>query len=637
MASADPRWDVSRASSLYNIAGWGDEYFGINDQGNVMVKPMANGTSLDMMAVLKEAQEQGMKTPLLLRFQDLLHHRVKTINESFQAAIAEAGYEGKYRGVFPIKVNQLREVVEEIVHAGAPYHYGIEAGSKPELFAALALHRDPESLVICNGYKDPTFIQMALFGCKLGKQVIMVVEKLEELKQIVEVSQSLQVTPMIGIRVRLQTKSAGKWALSGGDDAKFGLNTADILAGTEMLREAGLADSLKLLHFHIGSQVPDILTVKRAVREATRYYAKLHQLGFKLGYIDVGGGLGVDYDGSRSNCESSINYTTAEYARDIVYNIADVLKEEKVPHPHIVSESGRAIVAHHSVLVVDVFGMIEKTKSVPDLLGTPTHQRVQDLMDLKQTLNKKNRLEHYHDLQQIREDVLNRFNLGLIDLKTKAQVETLYWEIAEEIVKHYEGYKIVPEEIHQLKNSLSDQFLCNFSVFQSMLDHWALGQLFPIMPLHRLNEFPGFNGTLVDITCDSDGKISKFISGDSRVQKTLPMHAPNGEPYYLGIFLMGAYQDIMGDLHNLFGRVNEAHIFLDPDEPCGFYIEETIPGNTIMNVLNAVQYDANFLGREMKEQIDAAIKADVLKPSEGMRLLESYEKGLQGSTYLQFS
>lgn len=639
MSSTDSSWDISKAAATYNIAGWGDEYFGINDQGFVTVNPNpSQKTSIEIFSAIQEAMSLGLKTPLLLRFQDILHHRVKTLNEAFQSAIQEAQYQGLYRGVFPIKVNQLREVVEEIVEAGVPYHYGIEAGSKPELFAALVMHKDPESLIICNGYKDSQFIQTALLGSKLGKKVIMVVEKLEELRQVIDVSQQLGVEPWIGIRVRLHTKSAGKWALSGGEDAKFGLNTADILEATRILEEANLKQSFKLLHFHIGSQVPDIRTVKKSAREAARYFAKIYQLGFHLEYIDVGGGLGVDYDGSRSNCESSINYTLSEYARDIVYNISDVLNEEKVPHPHIVSESGRAIVAHHSVLIVDVFGMIEKTKTVASInLNTPPHKLVQDLLDLQQTLNKKNRLEHYHDMQQIKEDSETRFELGLLDLQSQAQIETLYWQLAERIVDLYNGNKNVPPEIQQLKNSLGDQFICNFSVFQSMLDHWALGQLFPIIPIHRLNESPDYNGFLVDITCDSDGKINSFITGDNRIQKTLPLHSLNHQPYYLGFFLMGAYQDIMGDLHNLFGRVNEAHLFLDPDEPSGFYIEETIPGTTIGSVLSDVQYDPALLCRDMKRLIDAAIKSDVLKPSEGMRLLESYEKGLQSSTYLQFS
>jgi arginine decarboxylase len=639
MGTPSEPWDVARALHTYNIARWGDGYFGVNDAGNMTVRPVQEqGPALDLPSVVEEARDRGLNFPLLLRFQDLLRHRVQVLNEEFRAAIAEASYQGGYRGVFPIKVNQLREVVEEIMDAGAPYKFGIEVGSKPELFAALAIHRDPECLLICNGYKDPLYIQMALLGRKLGKTIIMVVEKVEELRAIIEVSRQLNVRPLVGVRIRLLAKSSGKWATSGGENAKFGLSTSEVMEAAELLRSCEMEDCLKLMHFHIGSQIPDIQTVKRAVREAARYYAKLHQLGFPLEYLDVGGGLGVDYDGSRSAYDSSTNYTLGEYARDVVYNVADVCSEEKVPHPTLISESGRAIVAHHSMLVVDIFGVIEKTKAKrfePPAGATPA-KPVAALLELRNTLNRKTRREHFHDAVQIRDDSQARFDLGLLDLATKAQVETLFWEIAEGVVELYRGAKAMPDEIDKLKDSLGDQFLCNFSVFQSLLDHWALGQLFPMAPIHRLNEAPEHNGTLVDITCDSDGKISNFIAGEDEVRHTLPLHALNGKPYYLGIFLVGAYQDIMGDLHNLFGRVNEAHIFLDPDEESGFYIEETIPGSTIREVLADVQYDVALLERGMKEQIDRAIKADVLKPNEGMRLLESYEQGLKGSTYLQF-
>jgi arginine decarboxylase len=636
---SDP-WDVARALQTYNIPAWGGSYFGVNDAGNMTVRPIQDqGPALDLPSVVEEARDRGLTFPLLLRFQDLLRHRVQVLNEEFRAAVAEAGYQGTYRGVFPIKVNQLREVVEEIMDAGAPYKFGFEVGSKPELFAALAIHRDPECLLICNGYKDPMYIQMALLGRKLGKTIIMVVEKVEELHKIIEVSRQLNVRPIVGVRIRLLAKSSGKWATSGGEDAKFGLSTSEMMEAADLLKSLQMEDCLKLMHFHIGSQIPDIQTVKRAVREGARYYAKLRQLGFPLEYLDVGGGLGVDYDGSRSAYDSSTNYTLAEYARDVVYNIADVCTEEKVPHPTIISESGRAIVAHHSMLIIDVFGVIEKTKAKSFTMpegGPPPSKGVTELLELRATLNKKNRREHFHDAVQVRDDAQARFDLGLLDLPTKAQIETLFWEIAEGGVDLYRGAKSMPDEIYELKDSLGDQFLCNFSVFQSLLDHWALGQLFPIVPIHRLNEAPDYNGTLVDITCDSDGKVNRFIAGEDEVRKTLPLHALNGKPYYLGVFLLGAYQDIMGDLHNLFGRVNEAHIFLDSDEESGFYIEETIPGSTIGEVLGDVQYDIATLERGMKEQIDRAIKADVLKPNEGMRLLESYEQGLKGSTYLQF-
>ena len=639
MVTTSEPWDVARAIHTYNIARWGAGYFGVNDAGNMTVLPVQDqGPALDLPSVVEEARDRKFNFSLLLRFQDLLRHRVQVLNEEFRAAIAEAGYQGSYRGVFPIKVNQLREVVEEIMDAGAPYKFGLEVGSKPELFAALAIHRDPECLLVCNGYKDPMYIQMALLGRKLGKNIIMIVEKVEELRAIIEVSRQLNVRPIVGVRIRLLAKSSGKWATSGGENAKFGLSTSEIIEAAELLKEHQMEDCLKLMHFHIGSQIPDIQTVKRAVREGARYYAKLRQLGFPLDYLDVGGGLGVDYDGSRSACDSSTNYTLGEYARDVIYNVADVCTEEKVPHPTIISESGRAIVAHHSMLIVDIFGVIEKTKAKSFTLpeGVTPSKGVAALLELRATLNRKTRREHFHDAVQIREDTQARFDLGLLDLPTKAQVETLFWEIAESVVELYRGAKSMPDEIYDLKDSLGDQFLCNFSVFQSLLDHWALGQLFPIAPIHRLNEAPEYNGTLVDITCDSDGKVSNFIAGEDEVRHTLPLHALNGKPYYIGIFLLGAYQDIMGDLHNLFGRVNEAHIFLDPDEESGFYIEETIPGSTIREVLGDVQWDTAMLERGMKEQIDRAIKSDVLKPNEGMRLLESYEQGLKGSTYLQF-
>ncbi len=638
MAHSTEPWDVARALHGYNISRWGSGYFGVNDQGNMTVRPVQEqGPAIDIMSVVEEATSRGLSFPLLIRFQDLLRHRVQVLNEEFRAAIAESGYQAQYRGVFPIKVNQLREVVEEIVDAGAPYNYGLEVGSKPELFAALAIHRNPESVMICNGYKDELYIKMALLGRKLGKTIIMVVEKVEELRHIIEVSKQIGVRPIVGVRVRLLAKSSGKWATSGGENAKFGLSTSEVMEAAELLRAHQMEDCLKLIHFHIGSQIPDIQTVKRAVREGARYYSKVRQLGFPLEYLDVGGGLGVDYDGSRSAYDSSTNYTLGEYARDVVYNVADVCNEEKVPHPTLISESGRAIVAHHSMLIVDIFGVIEKTKAKkfelpPD--QTPA-KPVADLLEIRATLNKKNRREHLHDAIQIKDDTQARFDLGLLDLPTKAQVEGLFWEIAEAVVENYGTSRSIPDEIYELEDSLADQFLCNFSVFQSLLDHWALGQLFPIAPVHRLNEEPQHNATLVDITCDSDGKISKFIDSDETVRQTLPLHALNGKPYFLGIFLLGAYQDIMGDLHNLFGRVNEAHVFLDSDEESGFYIEETIPGSTIGQVLSDVQYESSMLERAMKEQIDRAIKADVLKPSEGMRLLESYEQGLKTSTYLR--
>jgi arginine decarboxylase len=631
-------WDIPSAISLYNIDRWGTGYFGINDRGHLNVMPTQDTrTPIDMVEVLEEAKSRGLTFPMVLRFQDLLRHRVEQINRAFGDAITESGYKSAYRGVFPIKVNQLREVVEEIIDAGEPFHFGIEAGSKPELLAAIAIHRDPESLIICNGYKDSLFIQNALLGTKLGKKVIMVVEKLEELQQIIQVALEVGVKPLIGIRVRLATKGAGKWATSGGENAKFGLSTADLVAASEMLKSAGLADSLQLVHFHVGSQVPDIGTIKRAVREAARFYAKLAKMGHQMGYIDVGGGLGVDYDGSRSAFESSTNYSLAEYARDIVWNIMEVCDSESVAHPIIVSESGRAIVAHHSVLVVEAFGAIEKDRErIPVEPRDSDPKQVSEMIDLLKNLTQQNRIETLHDAQQIKEQTQSMFDLGLLDLDSKARIEQVFWKIAHRIVELCKGMKFIPDEVKELEVALGDQYVCNFSVFQSLLDHWALGQLFPIMPVDHLDRFPERNATLVDITCDSDGKIAKFIDL-SDIKDTLPLHRLNGSPYYIGIFLMGAYQDIMGDLHNLFGRVNEAHVFLDEDEESGWYIEETIEGSTIGEVLSMVQWNQSELIRQVKAQVDAAIKSDRLKPNDAMRLLANYEKALQGYTYLQIN
>jgi arginine decarboxylase len=629
-------WDVSSALALYNVDRWGSPYFSVNDRGHVAVRPDGRpDREVDMMELVGEARKRGLSFPLTLRFQDLLRHRVQTVNTAFAEAIASAGYGNVYRGVFPIKVNQLREVVEEIVDAGEEFHFGLEAGSKPELLAALSVHTDHESLIICNGYKDADYVRNAMLGRKLGKRLIMVVEKIEELRQILDVARALGVEPWIGARVRLATKGAGKWATSGGEDAKFGLSTAELVEASALLHREGMAHCLKLVHFHVGSQIPDIGTIKRAVREAARFYAKLQKLGHELGYLDVGGGLGIDYDGSRTTFDSSVNYTLHEYARDVVFAVQEICDEEKVAHPVLVSESGRAIAAHHSVLVVEAFGSIEKVPPGPAVTAAAGDPAVvQDILDIHDSLGSKHRLESLHDAQEIREKADSMFALGLLDLPAKAKVETVYWRIAARVVELFRGVRYVPEEVKDLETSLGDQVMCNFSVFQSLLDHWALGQLFPVMPLHRLDEAPDRQATLVDITCDSDGKVSRFIDLQD-VKATLPLHRTvEGTPYYIGFFLAGAYQDIMGDMHNLFGRVNEMHIFLDEDEDSGYYVEEIIGGNTIGNVLALTQWEKSDLARRMKAQVDTAIKEDRLKPNEGMRLLDDYEKALDGYTYL---
>ena len=507
-------WTIEDSANLYMIDRWGAGYFGVNGNGDLAVAPLQDrGTTIPIIDVLREAKVLNLQAPLLIRFQDLLRHRVEMLNSAFNRAITDLNYHGAYRGVFPIKVNQLREVVEEILDAGKPYNYGVEVGSKPEIFAGLAVHTDPDSLIVCNGYKDATFIRMAMLGRKLGKKVILIAEKLSEIRAITKIAAEMNVDPWIGIRVRLLSKGAGKWATSGGEHAKFGLSTAEILEAIAILREAKMESSFKLLHFHIGSQIPDILTIQRAVREAAMYYAKLHRMGHPLEYLDVGGGLAIDYDGSRSTFHSSMNYSVEEYARDIVHNIADICDEERVPHPNIVSESGRAIVAHHSVLVVQAFGSIEKTPAVPIDIQAEEHKLIQSLLYTKENLSAQNLAESWHDLLQVKEEAQKMFELGLLNLEVKARVETLFWEIAERmagIAASLEPEE-VPDDIGQLRNQLADQYICNFSVFQSLLDHWALGALFPIVPIHRLNERPAADSTLVDITCDSVGKVNKFV------------------------------------------------------------------------------------------------------------------------------
>ncbi len=634
-----PDWDIESAITTYNVDGWGSGYFTVNAAGNAEARPLQEGGgSIDILEVVNEAKERGLGFPLVIRFQDLLRHRVIAINRAFQAAIGEFGYKNHYRGVFPIKVNQLREVIEEIAEAGQEFHFGLEAGSKPELIASLAIHTNPESLIVCNGYKDRAYMRAAMLGRRLGKQVIVVVEKIEELQQGIRVAREMGVDPLFGIRVRLHSKGFGKWTTSGGENAKFGLDTANLVAASELLKAEGMTHCLKLLHFHVGSQVPDISTIKRAVREAARYYAKLSKLGHDLGYVDVGGGLAVDYDGSRTTFDSSMNYSLQEYANDVVWNIMDVCDSEGVAHPAIVSESGRAIVAHHSVLVVEAFGAIEKNE--PGRRVTPEetdHKLVRDILDVQQKLRRNNRRESLHDAQQIKEESQQMFSLGLLELPSKAKIESVYWQLAEQIVAMHRGLRYVPEEVKELETSLGDQYICNFSIFQSLLDHWALGQLFPIMPIHRLNTPPDRNGTMVDITCDSDGKISKFIDLQD-VRETLPLHRIEpGEMYYIGVFMVGAYQDIMGDLHNLFGRVTEVHVFLDPDEESGWYIEEVIEGSTVGQVLALTQWDKIELMRLVKSQVDAAIKTDRLKPNDAMKLLADYERLLQEYTYLSLN
>ncbi len=631
-----PAWTTKDAENYYGFSRWGQGHFSVDPKGQLHVHPKADARSISLMDVISETREMGLRTPLTIRVQDMLQHRIQEINEAFIEAIAQEKYEGRYRGVFPIKVNQLREVVEEIIEAGIPYDSGLEAGSKPELMIALAMMDRPGSLIICNGYKDDDYIRLALLGRRLGKEVILVIEQYSEVESILRISREMDIPPQIGLRLKLRVEGEGKWATSSGENAKFGLTAAEVAAAARRLKRAGMADCLELLHFHIGSQVPSILPLKKAVVEATRYYCELRQMGFPLRYLDVGGGLGIDYDGSRTSFESSMNYSTREYARDVVFNIRSVCESTHTPVPDIITESGRAIVASHSILVVEVTDRISKLVGDEALTRRKRdHQILTDLHWIYEQSSTSSQLERYHDALQKKDEAASLFTLGYLDLETRARAETLFWMICRDIrnnVSSRDGY--VPEELEDLNNKLAEQYVCNFSIFQSLVDHWALGQLFPIAPLHRLHQAPTVDATLVDITCDSDGKINTFIDLED-VKKTLRLHdIKPGEPYYLGIFLVGAYQDIMGDLHNLFGRVNEVHVFLEEDEEDGFYIEQTIDGYNINQVLQFIQYEAADLTKAMKAQIDRETRSDRVKPREGVKLLSLYNQLLENRTYL---
>jgi arginine decarboxylase len=630
----DEPWSVERALQFYNVENWGVNYFTISEKGHLCVTPYGQpGPIIDILDVIEDVQEKGLGFPLVIRFQDVLRSRVIKLNETFRTAIAANNYKGQYFGVFPIKVNQMREVVEEILDAGAPYHHGIEAGSKPELFVALALNQDPLALTICNGYKDEDYMRLALQGRRLGRQVIVVIEKLSELPLLLRVANEMGVEPMIGLRAKLTTKGVGKWEKSSGDFAKFGLTIPEIIQAVRVLREAGKEHTLKLFHFHVGSQLTDIRTIKAAVTEGTRIYADLRNMGLPIEYFDVGGGLGVDYEGSRTTSDSSVNYTLDEYCNDIVYNIQQICAEEGVAEPNIISESGRAVVAFHSCIIMNIFGSIEIGAPKADL-GHTDEKLVREMKELVDGINAKNALEYYHDAQQRKDQALDAFRLGILGLEERAAVENLYWDLLRKLIPITKRMRRVPEDLAGLEYKLADQFLANFSLFQSALDHWAFDQLFPVMPVHRLDEPPTREATLVDITCDSDGKIDEFVSIDGS-RPTVRLHALRGnEPYFIGMFLTGAYQDIMGDMHNLFGRTNEVHVFSDDEDPEDFYIETVVPGDIMSDVLMRVQYEPRELVKKVKTIVDAKVKEGHLKPKEGVAMLEFLESQVRSYTYL---
>lgn len=632
-------WTIADAERTYGVSSWGGGFFKIGANGNVHVIPERNKPemNIDFASLLQEIQQEKIQFPVVIRFHDVLRSQVVSLNETFIEVIKEAKYKGKYRGVYPIKVNQMREVVEEIVDAGAPYDFGLEAGSKPELLAVLAYNTNVNSLTILNGYKDEEFIKLALLGRKLGRKIVVVIEKFSELLLLVKMSKALGIEPIVGLRSKMRSKGQGRWQGSSGDRAKFGLTISEILKAARYLESEGMAHTLKLLHFHIGSQLPDIRAIKNAVNESARIYAELHKLGFKLEYVDVGGGLAIDYDGSQSTNDSSRNYSLREYVADVVYGLLEMCDLEGVPHPHIVSESGRAITAHHSCVITEVVGEIKpEGMDIETEPSTDEHVLLKNMRELQESLpNHPNYQEAFNDACQWKEQASQAFSLRVVDLEEMSKIETLYWEILRFVQSHYQHAEFVPEGLHDLDYALSSQYLCNFSIFQSAVDSWAIDQLLPVVPLTGLHQEPTTNCSLVDITCDSDGKIEQFVI-DHAISKILPLPAlKEDEKCYLGLFLTGAYQDVMGDMHNLFGRLNEVHIFSHDDDPEDFYIEEVIKGSTVEQVLSIMQYHPSAMAIDVKRIIDKQVALGKIKPREGVKWTDFYEDCLSGYTYLQ--
>ncbi|MFN4244064.1 MAG: biosynthetic arginine decarboxylase [Tepidisphaerales bacterium] len=631
-------WSPQDSERLYGIRRWGQGYFSVNDAGNVAVHPTQDPrVSVDLKKLVDELRERDIALPVLIRFTDILRHRVGKIAEAFHKAIRDHDYTGVYRCVYPIKVNQQRHVVEEILSFGKEYGFGLEAGSKPELLAVMALVEDGETPIICNGFKDDEFIEAVILATKIGKNIIPVVEKFSELELIVKYSKLHNVRPSIGVRVKLAARGAGRWEQSGGVRSKFGLFVSEVIDALDYLRAQGMGDCLHLLHFHLGSQINNIRNIKSAIIELTRVYTELHRHGAGLKYIDVGGGLGVDYDGSRTNFESSINYGLQEYANDVVFHVKEICDEAGVKHPTIISESGRAMVAYHSVLVFNVLGWSGFNRfELPAVLTESQRAElpapVVNLFDAFKDLNENNYAEYYHDAQIARDAVLNLFNLGYCSLEHRALAEKLYWGICAKCLNIVRRLEFVPEEFEGLEAQLSDTYFCNYSIFQSMPDAWAIDQLFPIMPIHRLNEEPTCRGILADITCDSDGKVDRFI--DRRdVKHTLELHPYDGNDYFIAAFLVGAYQEILGDLHNLLGDTNAVHVRVESNG--SFSIDEVVEGDTVREVLQYVQFSADDLKRQMRKTVEKALRDGKLTVDESRVLLRFYENGLEGYTYLE--
>lgn len=639
MLNNSESWTIEDAEKLYGVNRWGSGYFEIGNNGNLHVTPDLNNKDMriDFKSVIDEIKQEGIQFPVVVRFHDVLRSQVSMLNETFNRTINEAEYKARYMGVYPVKVNQMREVVEEIVEAGQPYEFGLEAGSKAELLTALAYNTNEGALTILNGYKDEEFLRLALLATKLGRKIIIVIEKYSELVMLVKLAKELGVSPSIGLRSKMTVKGRGKWEGSGGDRAKFGLTISEIISAARYLEQHDMRESFKLLHFHIGSQLTDIRAIKEAVNEGARIYAELFRMGFELDYVDVGGGLGIDYDGTKSTSESSRNYSMDEYVADVVFGMKEVCDLEQVPHPNLVSESGRAITAHHSCVVTEVVGEIRANSvEVQTEVKEGEHIFVTNMRDLAFGVDKQNNLQEiFNDASQWKEQAMDAFKLRVVSLEELAKIETLYWQIMVKLQQRMEDAEFVPEEMQELDYNLSSQYLCNFSVFQSAADTWAIDQVLPVMPLTRMNEKPTVNCSLVDITCDSDGKIDQFVLGQG-ISDVLPMHKlkPN-EHYYLGLFLTGAYQDVMGDMHNLFGRLNEVHIYAYDDDPEDFYIEEVIDGSSVNDVLSIMQYHPNTMAQTVKRLIDKNIAEGNIKPREGVRWTDFYENCLKGYTYLK--
>jgi len=626
-------WKVADASELYEIDRWGKGYFAIGEDGHVHVHPTKEaGRSIDLKQLIDQLQMRGIALPTLIRFRDVLQHRLRDIQEAFQAAITQHEYTGRYVCVYPIKVNQQRQVVEEVLEFGRQYGFGLEAGSKPELLVVAAL-ADNDTPIICNGFKDAEFIEMAMLAQKIGRRIIPVVEKYTELALILEYAEKVGVRPTIGMRVKLAARGGGRWQNSGGYRSKFGLTVGEMLRGLEELKVLGMADCFQLLHFHLGSQIPNIRVVKGALNEAARVYVELVKAGAGLRYMDVGGGLGVDYDGSQTNFESSVNYTLQEYANDVVYHLQTVCDEAKVPHPTIISESGRAIVAYHSLLVMNVLDVSELGDEYVPKAATPEmEQPLIDLIETHDGLTARNALESYHDAQQALDMAMNLFSGGYLPLEQRSLAENLYWAICMKLRKLTQTLDELPEDLQSLDESLSDTYFCNFSLFQSVPDSWAIKQLFPIMPIHRLNERPDRVGVLGDITCDSDGKVDQFIDRRS-VRRALPLHRFTGAPYYLGVFLVGAYQEILGDLHNLLGDTHTVHVSLNATGEV--VLDAVIKGDTVREVLKYVGFNAEALVAKLRSDVETAVRAGRVDYEESGRLLQFFEDGLNGYTYLE--